>query len=411
MILIPILYLFMGGILALASYRTPDTGTTYTLAALVPLSGGVVQETSSGYFLTDKLIVSPTDALEITDQLLQIDLFSYETPLIYPCLVIEGRLKAYNSHFQPDEMPESGDIMPDCRGIAINSPANPGTAEAEVTSCTFKMLKTGIIARECKIKIERCRFENCDSGAIYLYSNSNGVIQECVFQKSSVLVNDSKIHMEGCHFEEGNIGLSDITDESLIKNCKMIGSKWSALDVFGNTNTRIEDNAFRLCDYGISICDAQSSSTAVLKGNLISECRQGAITIEGTLEPRIRKNRILHNALIPPYQPDPVLLPAIFVMKYANPDFGTTEDHGENIIRYNSPLAFYHAGENVIQAIGNDWGIAAPEDAEKLIYHRPDDYDDADQSGFLSGWVIYTPVSYLRLYPTSSIQGNYLIFQ
>jgi hypothetical protein len=406
-VLVSVLCLSMVGIKAFASYRTPDSGTTYTLAALVPLSGGVVQEIPSGFLLTDKLIVAPTDALEVKDQSLQINLFSYETPLINPCLVIEGRFKAFNSHFLPSEMPESGEIIPNSRGISINGLENGGTAEADVTSCTYQMLKNGIMGGKCNIRIERCMFENCDSGAIFLYSNSKGTVEECIFQKSVVVVNDSSIHMEGCRFEEGNISLSDVAAESLIKNCEFTGSKWSALDIFGNTNPRIEDNVFLNCDYGISICDAQSSSTAILEGNLISQCNQGAMIIEGTAEPKLRKNKILYNALHPPYYKDPVVLPAIFVMKYANPDFGTTENHGENIIRYNSPVAFYHAGENVIQAIGNDWGIANPGDAENFIYHQPDDYEDTDQSGYLSGWVVYTPVSYLRLYPLSSIQGDF----
>lgn len=407
-ILFIILYFIWGGFSAFAAYRTPDTGTTYTLASLVPLSGGAVYHNSYGYFLIDKLTISPTDALEIVDETLYINVKSFEIPNIQPFIVIEGRLKAENSHFYPSKMPEEGRIASNCHGILIGDFGNSGTAEATITSCTFQILKSAIYARSGQLFIQRSWFENCDSGALFLYSKAKAIVTNCTFLRSTVIIDDSTIHMERCRFKEGNISLSNVSDESVIKNCEMTGSKQAALDIFGNTNARIQDNVFTSCDYGISIYDKQSSSTAVLEGNLISLCSQGALIVEGTAEPKLRKNKILHNATNPPYYSNPVILPAILVSKSSNPDFGTSGDPGENIIRYNSPVAFYHAGENVIQAVGNDWGIAAPGDAENFIYHLPDDYEDADQSGFLSGNVVFTPVSYLRLY---SEQGNYLIFR
>jgi hypothetical protein len=403
-----LLYFLWGGFSAFAAYRTPDTGTTYTLASLVPLSGGAVQQIPSGYLLTDKITISPTDALEILDEFLYINPWSIDTPEVFSSIIIEGRLKAENSHFLPAEEPENEKIMPNCRGIFINDSGGVGNADATVTSCTFQMFKVAISSRSGQLFVQRSRFENCDSGAVYLYSKAMGTLTDCLFLKAFVVISDSTILMEGCRFEEGNISLSNVSDESVIKNCEMTGSWNAALDIIGNTNARIQDNVFTLGDYGVSISDRSSSSTAVLEGNIISRNRQGALTVEGTAQPRLRKNKILHNALNPPYYSNPVILPAILVSKSSNPDFGTFGEPGENIIRYNSPVAFYHAGDNVVQAIGNDWGIPNASQAEDFIYHLPDDYEDGDQSGFLSGLVVFTPVSYLRLYTE---QGNSFIFR
>ena len=70
--LVPVLFISFAGH-APAEFRTPDSGTTYTLATLSDAAPASLEQTGEGFILKEKLIISGNDTLVARDDSVLID--------------------------------------------------------------------------------------------------------------------------------------------------------------------------------------------------------------------------------------------------------------------------------------------------------------------------------------------------
>ena len=377
-----VLVLFAGFPLTLqAEFHTPDTGTTYTLSSLSALAPGSLEKTPGGFLLKETLIISETDTLVARDNSLLITPREIENP-IFTILVIEGRLIAENLVVTTHGNGLENYIW----GCGLLIRGKTSRAEADITSCTFHTLSLGVIIRSgARIEIERCRFQDCYESGVYSYMEGEAIIRDSIFQNSNAIFSNSRGSIENCDFLDSNVNVYDLNNGFHVKGCHMEGTRDNVLLVYNGSGGEIRDTEIRGYHYGIALA---GDACPTLLRNTIRESSEGAIVIGDKTRPVLRKNRITSNTLDPPSNFGPVILPAIFIMDGGAPDLGTSVTLGKNIIRYNGPVALYNAGMNRILAQGNYW----EKDPENLIYHEPDDHEDADKSGFLSGIVEYAPL-------------------
>ena len=150
-----------------------------------------------------------------------------------------------------------------------------------------------------------------------------------------------------------------------IANCTFTNSKREGVFLAGTANPLIEGNVFLKNEgNGISIT---KSSQGVIRGNLMQETGFG-ISIGGTSTPLIERNQILSNTdgVYINDSAQPVLRgnvisnnlrDGIVITTNGNPNVGTLQSNGDNIIKNNGEKAINNVGSQTVSAIGNDLDV------------------------------------------------------
>ena len=150
-----------------------------------------------------------------------------------------------------------------------------------------------------------------------------------------------------------------------IANCTFTNSKREGIFLAGTANPLIEGNVFLKNEgNGISVTKA---SQGVIRGNLMQETGFG-ISIGGTSTPLIEKNQILSNTdgIYINDSAQPILRgnvisnnqrDGIVITTNGNPNVGTTQSNGDNIIKDNGEKAINNVGSQTVSAIGNDLDV------------------------------------------------------
>lgn len=148
-----------------------------------------------------------------------------------------------------------------------------------------------------------------------------------------------------------------------IRNNTFTNNNREGVFVTGTGNPQIENNVFtRNLGNGVSIARAAKGT---VRGNVFDNTGFG-LTIGGTSTPTISNNRIVNNTdgVVVSESAQPVLREneienntrdGVIAITNANPNLGTAESQGKNIIRNNGRYDVYNATRsNVIAAAGND---------------------------------------------------------
>lgn len=174
-----------------------------------------------------------------------------------------------------------------------------------------------------------------------------------------------------------------------IANCTFTNSKREGIFLAGTANPLIEGNVFLKNEgNGISIT---KSSQGVIRGNLMQETGFG-ISIGGTSTPLIEKNQILSNTdgIYINDSAQPILRgnvisnnqrDGIVITTNGNPNVGTLQNNGDNIIKNNGEKAINNVGSQTVSAIGNDLDVkkiaGAVTVTAKVVGGRPDEITPA----------------------------------
>ena len=370
----------------MAEYQTPDTGTTYTLFSLAYKAPHVLEQTEDGYLLKDRLILSGSDILVASDANLFIEPIDPEL-FTGPLFLIEGRLIAENL-----VVTTNGDDVKDpnlAHAFLVSASDENDLSEASFTNCIFHTLGFAVDVRhKAKIKMENSTIENCYFHGFFAYMQSDATIINSTFNDADVIFLDSEGSLEQSHFQNAHLSLEEINHDFPVRNCLFEGEKDVGVFIKDSSGVKFEKNIIKGYHHGIIV---SGNSDPVLSRNTIKDSLEGGLVAEDNAAPVLRENRIIKNALNPPSVNGPVLLPAILIQDSARPDLGTSVTLGKNVIFDNSGLNVYNATKHRIFAQGNYWDDYLLQKIEDTIYHEPDDYDDADQSGFFSGFVEYYP--------------------
>ena len=382
---------------AFGEYRTPGNGLVYGLGDLAGPAGDTLEETDYGFILHDKLIISPSDTLEIDGENIWVatrETIEEGTPpfevietLLMPCIVVEGEISATNSVI----ISVTGAQIEDAgHGIIVTGLDHQGAANANIDNCTFaSLMKALSVAAGGQATVSNCRFNNSFITPIHAYMSATLAIDTCEFYQSNTLVlSDSLIQITNCRSEGGGVSLAGCSESSQITDCIFAGSDGIGVYTLSEGATKVSGCQFSGFDYGGYAC---GESDIRLNRNTFWSNRQGALVFDASATPVLRSNRIMGNCVEILTPEGKQYDPAILVMDGASPDFGTQASPGLNVIRWNGPLTFYNASTHDVSAQGNLWDFLKQDAIENLIYHRPDDLSDSDGSGFLSGTVTYEP--------------------
>jgi len=386
-------------------YSTPGTGEIYSFQDLVPLSGGILEETDFGFVLRDQLTVSAGDTLLVSGG----ELFLATRELrertgeygthyadIMPALIVEGSLDA--EAWTLSSVPGT-ERFTSAYGLIVSGIGTPAAATADIRNCTFSDVSVGLTVRgNTSVTVQNSRFIGCfNSGSNTFMEASLSILGSTFIDCGLDSTGTATLDLDNCHVEGDGLNLQGTMENSQISGCMIVGPGLAGIYAAGDSRGQFTGNRIGGFDYGV-LC---AESTGIhLEQNAIWGNSQGAFVSGGGAAPVLRGNRILYNG-IPVSSPegeDP--RPTILIMDNSQPDLGTVGgDPGLNIIRDNGSISLYNASEGTITAVGNDWGVTSEAQVEDLIYHQPDDAGDTDGSGFLSGPVLYSPIGVLGDYP------------
>ncbi|MBN1902932.1 right-handed parallel beta-helix repeat-containing protein [Candidatus Sumerlaeota bacterium] len=370
---------------AFSDFESFDIGTTYTLTYLASLSSGAIESTTEGFVLKEKVTISPSDTLTAENDTL---LINPQDEFNNPTLIIKGRLCAFNMRFRTNSDPplngQSGNQ------IYVTGYCHDGMAEAVLTSCTLQNLFIGISASHGgKVDIDRCFFQNCPCAGLFLHSQGKSEAKDSFFDHAGVVVNSSLINLHHCTLKSVGMNVTDLLEGSSISHCDISQCMDSGIYIREGARGEIRDNEIHDCSYGVVIA---SNASLTLQGNIIRDNLDGGLFVTEKAIPKIRQNAFQRNALNPPRNDGNLALPAIYIDLDSQPNLGWRSDPGNNIFMDSGVIYLYYTGQKTIYAFGNDWGKPNDAEIEYVIYHRPDDLEDADGSGILSGWVILNDV-------------------
>lgn len=395
-------------------FRTPDLGTTYTLASLAQIAGDNLQTTTSGYLLLDQVIISPHDSLELANETLLVgdqynDNHTSGSETIYhnvmPRLIVRGRLRAENftmkSAYRDTLLDSSGEEewRGNGWGLLLTGQDPQGRSVATLTSCSLEALAGGLVLYNgAQAAITRSAFRRCALG-VSITSGSQVTLQDCKFHESTVVAAIAKASITGCAFQGCGALFGYAFPGSLIQDCTLDGIKDTGYTtLFGIASSYNPDLPIlrnHINKFGLGVF--YDSSNGPLEDNTIENGYFEALVVGWQSNPRVRRNVIRHNATeaMPLDADHTTTVSAVVIYGGACPDLGTADDPGRNQFIDNGPFTLYHASAttDTVHAQGNNWGAAkTPQAVEELIYHQPDDGADADQSGFLSGAILFQPL-------------------
>jgi len=365
---------------AIAEYRTPGLGTVYTLEDVVGDASGEITKLGGDYLLFDKVIISPSDELQIAGETIWVatnDLLSHDDDtLTTPVLIIEGRLEAAGARMES----VTGPTYNAGQGIVVSGRGHEGAAEAVLADCTFENLQcVWTVSAGGSVVADRCRATGNWRAAALAFGGGALTLRDCVLA-GGITANNAMLAMERCQIQPGGLTLLSSAASTRIEDCTFESS--GGIGLYGAGNAQGLVTGCQFTGFEQSAYFAGTTSLRVEGCEFIDPADAGWIC-DGTASPVLRNNQIVRNT---PGEPERA---AILVLEQAQPDLGTAQDAGQNTLDAPGELLFYHAGTVSVPAYGNDWGAATLEEVEPLVYHLPDDATDADGSEFQSGWVRY----------------------
>ncbi len=390
------------GFLAQAQYISPGNNLSLSLDDLVSASGGVVSYHENAYQINDAFTLSATDTLRINEAAI-IRIAAGIRPEFFGTLIsnpAEGHV-----HFTAID---TSSTAANFKGLRFSdSPANLMrntivshgggiqliSSEALFEYCTFRHngssnVSAAITYSSCSPIIRFCYFIENERSAIGSGANVMGspeIMHNILIRNTSDNSNRPQINLgpgaedslyivgnyiEGHYDMAGGIGISNLmasgTTKAVIRNNYIVGNRYGFAQIGDQISAFIADNHFidndiqnepNLGGSGLNFQGAANSNTAIVRRNYISGNLWG-ITLQGT----------------------------------ANPEFGTEDIHGQNVIFNNGnggqTYALYNNTQKDVSAIGNYWGTNNPDEAENYIFHQPDQGD--------LGLVSYLPIHSLE---------------
>lgn len=394
----------------MAQWTSAGDGTTYTLRDLVAQSDGCViyVDTLASYCLMSDVTIAQNDCLTVVPTDCQTD---HADALGLYCqgdilLTIQGSI-----HIENDDMLVY--IQP-LTGSQLRIRFEESSAPSLIAKTNFLFL-SGIQLIGSEVTFEDCLFQSFNkdvqSGAI-TYMDCDPTLRRCIFQGNYGSAISSGANVTGspqlfeCEFRYNVLSKENMPQLNLgpggndtirIEGCRVIGLYplvggivvADLLNV-GDTKVLLKDNFVADNRYGYNqqgyTIDAVIEHNEFVCNNIETDPMQGGsgISIFGMTQnckAKLRNNLIKDN------------LWGITVITSAVVDLGTEEDPGGNIIFGNhnegygsdQEYALYVNGSNDIPAVGNYWGYDNADDAERVIFHRPDLGD-----GY--GLVTYDPI-------------------
>lgn len=381
-----------------AQYITPGNQQSYTLDALVTLSGGVVSFADGTYQVNGALTISATDTLRISS----------------------AAVVRIASGIRPEFL---GTLISDpVEGHVVFTAIDTTTASTNFKGLRFdnsqsNLLRNTIITYGGGVQLisAEATFEDCifrkngssNVSAVITYSNCSPIISGCVFSENARSAIGSGANVMGSPKILNNIIYQNTTDNSNRPQINLGPGGADTVYIVGNYVEGFYTNAGGI---GISNLLATGSTTAVVRDNYIINNRYGFAQIGANISTVIENNSLIDNDI----QNQPNLggsglnfqasgtgnvaivrnnlitgnLWGVTIQNVAQPNFGTADDPGGNIFYENGnggvSYALYNNTVNDITAIGNYWGTNDPVEAEAMIFHQP------DQAGL--GLVTYLPI-------------------
>ncbi|MDP3446395.1 MAG: hypothetical protein Q8T08_26350, partial [Ignavibacteria bacterium] len=385
-----------------AQYITPGTNLSLSLDQLVSSSGGVVTFDNGTYYINNTLTISATDTLRIN---------SAATIRVAATKRIEVSGTIISN-------PTSGTVF--ITAIDTSTVANNfkgfrfDNSQGNIFKNTTITHGGGQQLIASSAIFEYCTFRRNGSSnvsAVITYSGCSPIIKYCSFIENARSAVGSGANVSGSPHILYNYLYRNTTDNSNRPQINIGPGSNDTIYIVGNYIEGFYDNAGGI---GLSNLLSTGSTKAVVKDNTIIGNRYGYAQIGNSISALITDNIILDNDI----QNNPNLggsglnfqasgsgntaivrrniisgsLWGITIQSVAQPDFGTTDNPGNNVIYENGnggvTYALYNNTVLPINAVGNYWGTNDPIEAENYIFHQP------DQASL--GLVTYLPINTLE---------------
>lgn len=386
----------------LAQYATPGSSLTLTPADLVVMSGGVVTEIGGTYFINNTLTISATDTLKITNP--TVIRVASSIRIEVSGTIISDPLQGRVVFTAQDTTTAATNF----RGFRFdNSQGNVFRNTVVSYGGGIQLISTGALFEYCTFR--RNGSSNV-SGAI-TYSSCNPIIRYCMFEENARSAIASAANITGSPKILNNVMIRNTTDNS---NRPQINIGPGAADTIYIIGNYIEGLYNMVGGIGISNLLGTGSAKVVVRDNFVVNNRYGYAQIGNNISSRIEDNYFIDNNIqgLPASGGSGINFQAtgsgntaivrrnlikgnlwgITIQGQANPNLGTLENNGGNVIFDNGnagqTYALYNNTALPVQAIGNYWGTNDPSEAEQFIFHQP------DQASL--GLVTYLPIHELH---------------
>jgi parallel beta-helix repeat protein len=368
-----------------SDYQTPGSGSSYTLATLVSLSGGTVTSGPIVFSLNGNLTISQNDTLLMNpgEQLSVAD----DPAVPGFVLRIAGTLSAQGTASQPIIFTASGAREGSWHGIYM-MPTSTGSV---VQYCEIKFALTGINCSGCAPTISNNTFTGCRDAGIYCCRGAAPTITSNTFVNNSqavgIIINDCV--PAACAYNSANQNVTGITvanaaGSPVIANNSAHENRDIGIYGAAAAGAAFQDNIVEKNAYGVIV--ARGSNSQFLRNQVCQNIVEGIGITDDT-------TAVFRNTLI---EDNSMTVGGVVVYDSALPDFGSPTVRGDNQFRDNHYFDYVNFTQNVQYAIGNTW--ISPLAPDYLIYDDDEDVGDADGSGFLSGAVVYGLVSGAKLW-------------
>ena len=371
---------------------TPGTGENYDLAELSLLDPAILSFDGTKYILSDDLVISENDTLEVTtsDTLFIDD--AKRITVIGSFITDAG---AGNVKF----VISSTDTLNPCKGIRFEEFSLASIKNTEITyTGGLKVMTEDFLIDSCYLAFN---VSGLSSGAVISFSRGAPVIQNNTFYKNNLpavgsasnvsvaaVISNNWIEKNGqsnANRPQINMGPTGVDTMKIINNT-IIGdpamTKVGGIGVSnltgGKINVVIESNVIQNNRYGITVGGA--NAYASIKGNLIEDNNTqnepdlggSGISVNSNSDTQtivVRENKIRRN------------LWGITVISQGSVDLGTVGDLGNNLFSENEnggvTYALYNNTAMDINAMGNCWieenDTAGTTQIEEVIFHQVDD--------------------------------------
>ncbi len=355
-------------------FVTPGNGTTYTLSDLVYVSNGVVTGAFPEYHLNGNLTVEKTDTLTIENETLVVQEDTAEEPFGY-LICIRGKLLANNSRIT-GFIPETNVSW---RGVFFQE-------SDEGSSIKDSIIENGIIGIFCNNsnpEIVGTTVRNCIDSGIYLFANSSPSINNCNFidntYANGLMIDGSKPTLLSDNYFDGNgagVATYGCPENNLVEKNSFYRNN---VGIYSSINdyTQFRNNTIFLNEHGVFVTH---NSKCTIENNTIELSNITALETFESATPGIFNNVFRQNSYFDE-------LGAVVMNDESRPNLGNTHREGNNIFSNNYGYDLINFTEKYQFAIGNTWSHSAQPDF--VIFDDEEDEGDADESGFISGKVIY----------------------
>lgn len=394
------------------TWKSPNDGKVYTMAALAEIEGtGVVKVSDNVYRTVNNIEIQENDGFELTNKItikignkLNIKVFGSANMAPADTATIMGDDDCLPQGVWLAKVSQPTDV----KHIRFEKAGlrSGGPAAIIVENCSFynnvgegSKNCIGFVAASIGNIIRNCYFEGAMYSAIGSGSNTPAgtLIENCVFKNLST---------EGRNYPYINMTVAGNNGDVTIRNNKIIGGKGlmagaiscaNMLGVLGKNISIIENNELSDCRYGINILGFQE---ARIVGNTIKDCHYennpnnggSGITVSSS-STKYECNAYISNNIIDGClwgvtvigqgkanlgnitvaETDSAYNPGGNVFRN-NGNTGAAAAAGENAWDASKPYDLYNNTAFTIYAQNNTWGCAqqTAEEIEKQIFHKND---------------------------------------